>query len=295
MMQIQLGPHTLLFALVFYTSLPTISLAACADYEIEVNQAVKNYNLEALEKLLPQLNSQQANCSPSYLKSVKRSMAQIVAIKADGFMQRGQLAQAEAWLGRAPTEIWNTSVIRGNINAQRKQWAIAVQFFNQALDLIDDPELTPQAPTQTEIKNIYHLVSVAQSFVGHLDITLRGSVRGVPRRRLVPILFDYGKTTLNEKGQKLARHLARYIKQRKINQVTLIGHTDLKGNPSVNQKISKQRADSVKNYLQNKLDVIANVKTIGKGKEEPLRLLIPWKLPLDRIAALNRRVEFKTK
>jgi outer membrane protein OmpA-like peptidoglycan-associated protein len=293
-MQIQLGLYTLLFA-IFNMGLPTISLAACADYEIEVNQAVKNQNLEALEKLLPQLNSQQAACSPSYLKSVKRSMAQIVARKANGFMQRGQLAQAEAWLERAPTEIWNTFMIRGNINAQRDQWTKAVQFFNQALDLIDDPELTPQAPTHTEIENLYQLVSVAQSFVGDLDIALRGSVRGVPRRRIVPILFDYGETTLNKKGKKLARHLARYIKQRKVNQVTLIGHTDSKGSPSVNQKVSKQRADSVKNYLQDKLDVTANLKTIGKGKNEPLRLLLPWKLPPERIAALSRRVEFKTK
>jgi hypothetical protein len=144
-MQIRLGLCTLLFAVLLNTGLPTVSFAACADYETEVKRAVTNLDFDTLEKLLPRLNSKQAACPLSYLESVKRSMAQIAAARADGLMQQSKLAQAEAWLKRAPTKIWNTSVIHGNINAQREQWAMAVQFFNQALDLIDDPESTPQA------------------------------------------------------------------------------------------------------------------------------------------------------
>jgi len=163
-MQIHLGLCTLLFAVLLNTGLPTISFAACADYETEVKRAVTNFDFDTLKKLLPILNSQQVACPVSYLESVKRSMAQIAAARADGLMQQGKLAQAEAWLKRAPTKIWNTAVIHGNINAQREQWAMAVQFFNQALDLIDDPESTPQAPTPAAIEDIYQLVSFAQSF-----------------------------------------------------------------------------------------------------------------------------------
>ncbi len=293
-MQIQLGLRTLLFAVLLNAGLPTFSLAACADYEAEVNRAVTNLDFDTLEKLLPGLNSEQAACPVSYLESVKRSMAQIAAAKADGLMQQAELAQAEAWLKRAPTKVWNTSVIHGHINAQREQWAMAVQFFNQALDLIDDPESTPQAPTQTEIENIYQLVSVAQSLVEDSEVTtLRGNVRGVPRRRLVPILFDSNSTILNGKGRRLVNQLARDIKRRKVTQVTLYGHSDPKGSHAACNRVSRQRANAVKNYLRKEAGVRGRIDVKGMGKRQPLRLANPWRLSKSKIEALSRRVEFR--
>ncbi|RKZ38837.1 MAG: hypothetical protein DRQ49_13220 [Gammaproteobacteria bacterium] len=289
----QIPFRTLLFAVLLNAGLPTSSLAACADYEAQVNQAMTNLDFDTLEELLPGLNSEQAACPVSYLESVKRGMAQIAAAKADVLMQQGELAQAEAWLKRAPTMVWNTSLVHGNINAQREQWAMAVQFFNQALDLINDPGATPQAPTQAEIENIYQLVSVAQSLLEESDvIALRVIVRGVPRRRLVPILFDSGSTKLNGRGERLVKQLAKNIKHRNSTRVTLYGHSDPKGSNAACDRVSRRRAKVVKNSLRN-AGVKSRIDVKGVGKRQPLRLANRWKLSKSKINALSRRVEFR--
>ncbi len=123
---------------------------------------------------------------------------------------------------------------------------------------------------------------------------MRAHVRGIaPKKRLLPIQFEFGGIRLSETGQQSARKLAAYIKRKGIPKVTLIGHTDAKGKRHVNKRISKQRAQSVKKYL-HKSGVKARIKTLGKGEDEPLQLANSWQLTAAQIDRLNRRVEFRT-
>ena len=161
-----------------------ITLAGCADYEFQVNQAVQNSDFETLEKLFVTLN-RQTDCPVSYLDGVKRSMAQITALNADNLVQQGKLAEAETWLKRAPTIVWNTQVVYGDIAARREQWQKAADFFNQALDLIDDLQATPQPPTPAEIEEVYQLASIAQSLAEEITPT--------------PSLLEPKSTTITDK------------------------------------------------------------------------------------------------
>ena len=140
------GLRVLLFTTPLTLGFPTISLAACAHYHTQMTQAVHSRDLNALEQLLPTL-TRQPDCPLSYLDAGKRSMAQIVAVKADGLTQQNQLAEAEQLLKRAPTIVWNTQAVHGNIAALRRDWQKAAQLFNQTLDLMNNPQATPQAPT----------------------------------------------------------------------------------------------------------------------------------------------------
>jgi hypothetical protein len=154
-------PHSrnlqlLLLTTLISMGLPTTSWTACADYELPMNQAVQAYDLDSLEKLLVTLNKQ-SDCPNTYLESIKRSMAQIAAAKADSLTQQKQLDDAEMWLKRAPVILWVTQVIRGDIAAHRQQWYTASQFYQQALDLINSPETTP--PPEAVVEKIHHLAS----------------------------------------------------------------------------------------------------------------------------------------
>jgi outer membrane protein OmpA-like peptidoglycan-associated protein len=203
------------------TGLPSSSLAACAHYQTQVLKAVQAKDLDKLETLLPTLG----DCPPNYLEWVKRSMAQIAARQADNLAPQGGLGEAKALLKRAPTIVWSTQVVRGDIAARQKQWQDASQFYNQALDLIADPQSTPNPPPEAVIKKIYNLASQAQILAGNLDATvsrsgqasgvMRSSVRGFkPRKRLIPVLFGFGRYKLSEKGKYAAQQLAAYLKQR---------------------------------------------------------------------------------
>jgi len=285
--------------------LPTVSLAACADYELRVNQAAHSQDFNTLKQLLPTLN-RQSDCSLSYLDAVKRNMAQMAAAKAEIFTQRKKFSEAEEWLRRAPTMVWNTQVVHGKIAAHRnKNWQTAAQFFNQALDLIDDPQATPQAPTKDEIEKVYQLAQEAQLIAGGLGDTIddsgnvrgmmRGRVRGYgPKRRLIPILFKSGGR-LTLKGKKSVRRLAKRLiklgRRGRVTQVTLVGHSDKKGARAACERVSKRRAKVVKKRLQ-KAGVKMKIRTIGKGKREPIKLRNPWQLTPKQKDQLNRRVEF---
>ncbi|RKZ93211.1 MAG: hypothetical protein DRR19_01875 [Candidatus Parabeggiatoa sp. nov. 1] len=299
----QVGMSVLLF-ITLLGGLPRVSLAACAFYQSSVDQAMQAKDLETLEELLVTLNMQ-PDCSVAYLAWFKRRMAQIAATRADSLVQQGELVVAETWLKRAPTIIWVTQVVHGDIAARRRQWQTASRFYNQALDLIADTEVTPQAPAPAVIQKVYQLASEAQVLADNLEVTvsrsgeasgmMRSSMRGfIPVIRIVPIRFKYGKMALSRQGKKSARQLARYLKRRNWASVTLIGHTDSKGSHTVNDRISKRRALAVKKQLR-KLGVSFKIRVTGQGKRKPLKLANHAIYTQTEIDALNRRVEFVAK
>ncbi len=276
------------------------SRTGCTAHRSQVSQAIQNRDLDRLENLLATLN-ERSDCPNSYLNDVKRSMAQIAAAEAGNVLQKGEVAEAKKWLKRAPMKVWNTQVVRGDIAAHHKQWRNAAQYFNQAIDLINDPQTTTVKPTQAEIDNVFQSALDAQLLAGevvgpirkrrtpiHLMTTRSVNIKiGYP----MPIQFNFGGNVLSPEGEKSTQKLADYIKKQRATYVTLTGHTDTKGTHRANDKISKQRSETVKSHLR-KLGVNAKIHTDGKGKRKPLPLP-RWKnLTKAEIDQRNRRVEF---
>ncbi len=261
--------------------------SSCTDYQSSVQQAIKQSDLDNLETLLYKLN-RQADCSIFYIDNVKRSMAQIAAARADELTQQKRIKTAKTWLKRAPITTWGTQAVYGDIAVYRHQWQLAARFYNQAIDLIRDKQATPQAPAASSIRKLLKLAYETQVLTTGSQ-TIFGKIRGVTPEK-IPIQFTFGKTTLDNEAKKLVQQLANYIKQQNITKLTLIGHTDTKGNHAINDKISKQRALTVQKYLQQ-LGVTANINIKCKGKRQPLQLAHATIYTPEQINALNRRVE----
>ncbi|HEY5783097.1 MAG TPA: OmpA family protein [Lysobacter sp.] len=75
-------------------------------------------------------------------------------------------------------------------------------------------------------------------------------------------LLPEGKGKLDE----LAQHLDRVYAQ--VDRIRLVGHTDRLGTDAYNQKLSEQRAWTVKQYLQDR-GISAPIQTTGRGESEP--------------------------
>jgi OOP family OmpA-OmpF porin len=107
----------------------------------------------------------------------------------------------------------------------------------------------------------------------------------VVKKAVDNLLFSVGKSEIVPSSFPSLDELAAYlVKNKKSLQV--IGHTDDQGTEEYNQKLSQDRANAVKTYLESK--GATNITAVGKGESEPIE---------DNSTAegrsKNRRVEFK--
>lgn len=93
---------------------------------------------------------------------------------------------------------------------------------------------------------------------------------------LVPdnILFDFDKYDLKKEAKETLNEISKTLENsfnKKDLDITINGHTDNKGTKEYNEKLSKQRADEVKKYFEQQLE-LTNIQftTEGYGDTKPI-------------------------
>lgn len=103
------------------------------------------------------------------------------------------------------------------------------------------------------------------------------------------ILFDTNKATIKSSSATVLEELGTALKENPKIKISITGHTDSDGKETDNQKLSEQRAESVKNYLASNFGIEkSRMTTNGKGETEPIA-----ENKSDEGKKQNRRVEFK--
>ena len=101
--------------------------------------------------------------------------------------------------------------------------------------------------------------------------------------------FAFNSAELTSSAKTNLDKLATVLINNPDTNINIYGHTDNKGTAQVNQKISENRANSVKNYLISKGIASSRMITMGRGFSEPIA-----SNDTDAGRAQNRRVEFAT-
>lgn len=102
------------------------------------------------------------------------------------------------------------------------------------------------------------------------------------------ILFDSGSANIQPQSLGIVRQISQVLMQDESIKLNIIGHTDSDGPDDSNLKLSKDRAEAVKDALVNIYNISADrLTTDGKGETQPVgdNGTVDGK-------ALNRRVEF---
>ncbi|MFW6043165.1 MAG: OmpA family protein [Marinilabiliaceae bacterium] len=102
------------------------------------------------------------------------------------------------------------------------------------------------------------------------------------------ILFTTGEATLEAESYKELDRLVRLLEENPSVRVEVSGHTDNTGSASLNKKLSKERALSVKRYLESKGIDSGRIEYEGYGFDRPIA---PNETSEGR--AKNRRVEIE--
>ncbi|HUW28222.1 MAG TPA: OmpA family protein [Sulfuriferula sp.] len=83
-------------------------------------------------------------------------------------------------------------------------------------------------------------------------------------------LFDFNKSTLKPAGKTTLNDLVRDLNATKYDEIQVTGHTDRIGSKAYNQKLSEQRADSVKDYLVSQGVPADKISAKGVGETQPV-------------------------
>ena len=102
------------------------------------------------------------------------------------------------------------------------------------------------------------------------------------------IYFDQGKATIRKQSTNVLDGAVKVLKEFPSISMEISGHTSSEGDKDFNQKLSQDRADSVKQWLVDKGIPSERIKTRGVGPDEPIA---DNKTAQGR--AKNRRIEFK--
>ena len=102
------------------------------------------------------------------------------------------------------------------------------------------------------------------------------------------VQFEQSKAKLLNSSKEELDRLTKHLLENEQVKAEIIGHTDNLGDDQVNQKLSQERAEAVRQYLLSGGVAPDRVKAIGKGETEPKTTN---ESPEGR--AMNRRVEVR--
>jgi OOP family OmpA-OmpF porin len=84
------------------------------------------------------------------------------------------------------------------------------------------------------------------------------------------VLFEFDKAALRPAGREKLDELADRIKDAKVESILAVGHADRIGSEQYNEKLSAERAQTVRQYLAQKGVEEQRVRSEGRGESQPV-------------------------
>ena len=105
--------------------------------------------------------------------------------------------------------------------------------------------------------------------------------------------FDYNKATLSESAKTMLDKDVQGLKENPLMKVRMAGYTSAEGSEEINQKLSEQRANTVRDYLIEKGIAPERITVIGYGRTRPALYEVTPRDIKTKEAKANMRVLFE--
>ncbi|KAB5489543.1 MULTISPECIES: OmpA family protein [Flagellimonas] len=159
---------------------------------------------------------------------------------------------------------------------------------------VDIPKMVPEHKLTSLKFNVNGIKDgKEQIFISNLKVAEGGVDL---RRKLISegkvstngILFDVGSANIQPQSMGIILQISQVLKQETAMKLNIVGHTDSDGSDESNLKLSKERAEAVKNALVSVYGISSDrLSSEGKGESTPVE---DNSTPAGK--AQNRRVEF---
>jgi len=159
---------------------------------------------------------------------------------------------------------------------------------------VDIPKMIPENKLTTlkfnvnNIKDGKEKIFITNLKVAEGGVDLRRKLLSEGKVSTNGILFDVGSANIQPQSMGIIRQISQVLQQEPSMKLKIVGHTDADGSDESNLKLSKDRAEAVKNALVSVYGVSTDrLISEGKGESEPVG---DNGTPDGK--AQNRRVEF---
>lgn len=220
----------------------------------------------------------------SHLAYLAKQNAQIATERANQKMAEKQIEMSTAERDRARLESRTTEADRAKMQAAQAQ-----QQAKDAQAQAKDAQAQVK-DAQVQVAEAQASSADAQARAAQLEAELKAlHAKSTDRGMVVTlgdVLFDSGKARLKPGSRRNIQQLADALKNAGGRKVVIEGHTDSKGSDDLNQQLSEDRAEAVRNALIELGVDQGQIKTTGYGERYPVAN--------NKTAAgrqLNRRVE----
>ena len=197
------------------------------------------------------------------LEQQRREQAESERLAAERAKREAEAAAAEAARMKAEAESARAAALAQQQSAQ----AEAERARQAAEEAEHQRQLADQQRQQAENEKSQLRDRLRQQL--NLVLETRESARGLIVN-ISDVLFDFNKYTLKpgarEKMAKVAGILLAYPGLK----IQVEGHTDSVGSDEYNMNLSRQRADSVRDYLAAQSVPASNITSVGYGESQPV-------------------------
>lgn len=275
--------------------------ADCAALIQQFDAAFSSRSLPQVLDLEAKMSKGEGCPEPDIRKArLSRATLQFDLVKAM-ILKGAPRSEYDPMLLAASELLWQAAVLIGNTKTKERDFVAATVAYERAIELVKNPSTTPIPPGEKTIKAIVDSATESRILAANERVDRDGQVGGTMRVTNpyvrhnyvpLPINFETSSAKFTETGQKYAEELLLALQQQSPQQIILVGHTDVRGEPGYNMRLSGERVKALAAYLKQH-GINAKIITIAKGKTEPFQPTDPSQFTKEEIWALSRRVEWK--
>lgn len=119
-------------------------------------------------------------------------------------------------------------------------------------------------------KQVEHKASKIREDLKHTGVAVAAVGSAVYLTMPGNVTFDTNSAKIKPEFNKVLNSVVNVVNTHSDSDIRVLGHTDNTGSDALNNRLSKQRADSVATYLKNKGVDGERITTDGRGSKSPV-------------------------
>ncbi|HEY7390148.1 MAG TPA: OmpA family protein [Bryobacteraceae bacterium] len=229
----------------------------------ERDEALANERAAAAEREAAERAKAQRAAEQARLEAQQRAQAEQQRAQAEAERKTAEQAKLEAQQAAAEAAKQRGLADEARAAALKQQELLAAQAEQAKLAAQDAERARQQA--EADRAAIRERLKQQLSQVLETQETARGLIVNIS-----DVLFDFNKYTLKPEAREKMAKVSGILLAYPGLKIQLEGHTDSIGSDDYNQKLSEQRADTVRQYLVDQSVPAGTVTAIGLGKANPV-------------------------